>query len=69
MGEAKKKHNPHTDRFLNIYKDLYLDEIFATYFEAIKYCNIFSRLKVLTFINGKKNQQKEEKNREKNPVL
>ena len=41
-----------------------MDEIFATYLEAIKYCNIFSRLKVLTFIN-EKNRQKEKKNERK----
>ena len=49
----------------HIYKDLYLDEIFATYFEAIKYCNKFSRLKVLIFINGKieiKKKKREKRN-------
>ena len=35
--------------------------MFATYFEAIKYCNIFSRLKVLTFINEKNRQKNERK--------
>ena len=42
--------------------------MFATYFEAIKYCNIFSRLKVLTFIN-EKNRQKEKNERKESSAL
>ena len=43
-----------------------MDEIFATYFEAIKYCNKFSRLKVLTFINEKKSTKRKKKKKKKN---
>ena len=39
-------------------------KLYATYFEAIKYCNKFSRLKVFIFINGKTDKKKKNERKE-----